>query len=605
MHAVEGLGNPGAARCGDAAVPAGFLAARPVGEGDAHGAVPEASARTWVYRHVSSAIVEGLLWPGLRLPSARELSRAWGVARGAVDEALMRLAREGLIERRAGRGSFIARRLPPGMVHEVSGRSALARPAGEALDGLAPLLRLGAPPGQGPPLERRYATARPMLDPRVPDTDLFPLAAWRRCMGAAHAEADRASLFYGLPAGWPALREATARHLALTRALDCSAEQVIILNGPLQALDLVVRVLLEPGDAVVVERPGYMSIARTVGLPPVDLRGAPVDDDGLDVEAARRACPAPSLIYVHPLNQYPTGARLAPKRRAALLAWARASRAWVIEGDHLGEIVHDGAVPPALAVADAHAGAHAGAHARGDARGGMRDALHDEARGAGRPSTNARPSGPGQSRTRAVGAGRPAHPGPPSATAEPAPDDSPVLFLGSFNGVMFPALRLSYLVVPRRLAPAFTAVRGLFGDHPPVALQQALARFMQEGHLDAHLRRMRGVYRERRDAVLEAAAHHLPAEVRLGPLLGGTHGCLHLPPGCADEPLVQRLGAAGFATELLSAYSWPERGSSGLVFGYGADTPGRIDAAMQQLGGLLREALDARAAGRAVASRRG
>ena len=125
MHAVEGLGNPGAARCGDAAVPAGFLAARPVGEGVAHGAVPEASARTWVYRHVSSAIVEGLLWPGVRLPSARELSRAWGVARGAVDEALMRLAREGLIERRAGRGSFIARRLPPGMVHEVSGRSAL------------------------------------------------------------------------------------------------------------------------------------------------------------------------------------------------------------------------------------------------------------------------------------------------------------------------------------------------------------------------------------------------------------------------------------------------------------------------------------------------
>jgi GntR family transcriptional regulator/MocR family aminotransferase len=383
-----------------------------------------------------------------------------------------------------------------------------------------------------------------MLDPRVPDTDLFPLAAWRRCMGAAHAEADRSSLCYGLPGGWPPLRAATARHLALTRALACEAEQVIILNGPLQALDLVVRVLLEPGDAVVVERPGYMSIARTVGLPPLDLHGAPVDDEGLDVEAARRDCPAPALVYVHPLHQYPTGGRLSPARRAALLAWARACRAWVIEGDHLGEIVHDGAVPPAL-----------------------------------------------------MGAG---------AQAE---DGGQVLFLGTFNGVMFPGLRLSYLVVPRRLVPAFTAMRGLFGDHPPVAPQQALASFIDGGHLGSHMRRMREVYRERRNAVLAAAARHLPPAVRVGPLLGGTHGCLHLPDSCADEPLAQRLADAGFGVEMLSAYSWPRQGRNGLVFGYGADDVPRIDAAMQQLGGFLHEALAAKPATvagkpRAVAPRR-
>ncbi|MBI5722270.1 MAG: PLP-dependent aminotransferase family protein [Burkholderiales bacterium] len=550
-----------------AAVPAGFLAARPPSEAGAH---QEASARTWVYRHVSAAIVEGLLWPGLRLPSARELSRAWGVARGAIDEALMRLAREGLLERRVGRGSFIARRLPPGMVREVSGRAAITRHAGEALNALAPLLRIGKPPGQGPPdLHHGATAARPLLDPRVPDTDLFPLAAWRRCMGAAHAEADRASLFYGLPAGWPALREATARHLALTRALECSAEQVIILNGPLQALDLVVRVLLEPGDPVVVERPGYMSIARTVGLPPLDLRGAPVDDEGLDVEAARRACPAPSLIYVHPLHQYPTGARLSPARRAALLAWARESRAWVIEGDHGGEIVHDGAVPPALM----------------GRSGNLPPAL-----GRSAPAPSARTIA--------------ARPSAPAGTGAATDDGGQVLFLGTFNGVMFPSLRLSYLVVPERLVPAFTAVRGLFGDHPPLAPQQALARFIQEGHLNAHLRRMRGVYRQRRNAVIAAVARHLPGGVRLGPLLGGMHGCLHLPAGCADEPLVQRLGEAGFAIEMLSAYSWPQPGTSGLVFGYGADDEARIDAAMQQLGLFVREALEERPASRPVASRR-
>ncbi len=540
-----------------AAAPPGFLAARPPAD---DGALHEASARTWVYRHVSAAIVEGLLWPGLRLPSARELSRTWGVARGAVDEALMRLAREGLLERRVGRGSFIARRLPPGMVREVSGRAALSEQAGEALDALAPLLRGGNLSAQGA-AGIPEARARPMLDPTVPDTDLFPLAIWRRCMAGAHAEADRSSLCYGLPAGWPPLREATARHLALTRAIECSAEQVVILNGPLQALDLVVRVLLEPGDSVVVERPGYMSVARTIGLPPLDLRGAPVDDMGLDVQAARRECPMPALIYVHPLNQYPTGARLSASRRAELLAWARECRAWVIEGDHLGEIAYDGPVPPSLLQA------------------------------ASLNAASAMPSAPHRGdvgRSTVAGADQAQH-----AKA----DDGQVLFFGTFNGVMFPSLRLSYLVVPRRLVPAFTAVRGLFGDHAPVAVQQALADFIDGGHLSAHLRRMRTVYRQRRDTALAAAARHLPPSVRVGPILGGTHGCLHLPASCPDEALTQRLAKAGFGIDILSTYSWPSHGTSGLVFGFGADDVPRIEAGMKELGLVLHQALAERPAG--------
>lgn len=517
-------------------LPQAFLEAKP-------GGGPESSARTWVYAHVSGAIVDGLLWPGTRLPSARALSLRWGLARGAVDEALMRLAREGLLERRVGRGSFVARRLPPGIVREVSGRAALALPVGAALDGLAPLIRINAaaPAGGNVGSVSPPDVSRLMLNPRVPSTEFFPLAVWRRCMAAAHAESDRSSLCYGLPAGWPPLREATARHLALTRGIECSGEQVIVLNGPVQALDLVVRVLLEPGDSVMMERPGSMSIARTVGLPPLDLRGAPVDDEGLDVEAARRACPSPALIYLHPLHQYPTGARLSMARRSALLGWAGECRAWVIEVDHLGEFVHDGPVPPTL-------------FRSGVAQG---------------PTASA----PGRLGAAATG------------------DDGQVLFLGTFNGVMFQGLRLSYLVVPRRLVPAFTAVRGLFGDHAPVAPQQALTRFIEGGHLSAYVRRMRGVYRRRRDAAAAAARRHLPPEVRLGPLMGATHGCIHLPPGCADEPLVQRLADAGFGVEMLSTYSWPDRGTSGLVFGYGADEESRIDGSMRLLATFLREAL--------------
>jgi GntR family transcriptional regulator/MocR family aminotransferase len=331
-----------------------------------------------------------------------------------------------------------------------------------------------------------------------------------------------------------------------------------------------------------------------VGLPPLDLRGAPVDDEGLDVEAARRECPAPALIHVHPLHQYPTGARMTAARRQALLAWARACRAWVIEGDHLGEIVHDGAAPPALMQ--------------------MQMQTQGQMQGQSRMQGQVRPlKAHGEANGQA--ARLPAQ--------EPAPgrivagEDGQVLFMGTFNGIMFPALRLSYLVVPQRLVPAFTAVRGLFGDHPPLAMQQALCRFIDEGLLGIHMRRMRQLYRQRRDAAVAAAARHLPPQVRLGPLLGGTHGCLHLPAACADEPLAQRLVEAGFGVEMLSTYSWPRQGTNGLVFGYGAEDERGIESGMQQLGRHLYETLagPAAQAGRgsraaagalpSVASRRG
>ena len=365
------------------------------------------------------------------------------------------------------------------------------------------------------------------LSPRGCELAQFPLAAWRRQLARAHGEADRASLAHGPPGGLPALQRTIASYLALTRDIRCQPEQVLPINGQLPALDLIARVLLNPGDRVAVEDPGYLSIVRSLALASMRVQGIGVDAQGFDVEALAAQAGDAALICLHPLSAFPTGISTTAARRAALLRQAQASDAWIVEGDHFGEVVHGGPAPRPLFADDRSAR---------------------------------------------------------------------VLFFGTFNTVMFPALRLHYLVLPERLVDAFVAMRGMWGDHTPLATQQALAGFIDDGHLSRHLRLLRSLYRERRDAVVSAAARHLPPPWRVGPMDSATFGCLIAPRGVDDVALARRLAARGLAVEPVSAYAWQPAGRvggaacSGIVFGYGGDTPERIGLAFQQLAVELQRA---------------
>ncbi len=520
--ATESFNAPAAGLSADnAALGEGFLRAAPAED------VAALSSKGWVYRHVLDAIREGRLAAGTRLPSSRDLAVAWGVARGAVDAALGRLCNEGLLERRAGRGSCVAQRLPAGTrAPGAAGAPPLNKDALHSLRRLEPLLRqagaAAGPRGANPDAPLLRAPSHGWLSPRGRELTRFPLAAWRRQLARVHGEADRASLAYGPPGGLPALQRTIASYLALTRDIRCHPDQVLLLNGQLQALDLVARVLLNAGDRVAVEDPGYLSIARSLALASMQVQGVAVDDNGLDVAALAAQAGDAALICAHPLSHFPTGIITSAARRSALLRQAEASDAWVVEGDHFGEIVHDGPAPRPL---------------------------FSEDRGAR------------------------------------------VLHLGTFNTVLFPALRLHYLVLPDRLVDAFVAMRGMWGDHPPLATQQALAGFIDDGHLSSHLRVLRSLYRERRDAVRAAAAQHLPPPWQVGPMHSATFGCLATPPGVDDVALVRRLVAQGLAVEPLSAYRWHGGGRGGIVFGYGGDTPERIDAAFQRMAPVLASVL--------------
>ncbi|MET0553930.1 MAG: PLP-dependent aminotransferase family protein [Vicinamibacteria bacterium] len=270
-----------------------------------------------IYRQLFDAVADGRLRPGERLPPTRELARRLAVSRNTVALAYERLAAEGIFEGRVGAGTFVSA-VP-------TARSARRAPSGAALAPRRVWSTL-------PPAWRGAGPELPPFDFRAgnPDPQLFPYAAWRRLVARALRPSSFRETDYGDPAGHQGLRAAIARHVGVARGVGADAEDVIVTQGAQQALDLVGRVLVEPGTCVAVEEPGYppaRHLFRSLGARVV---GVPVDGDGLVVSALPRAA---RLVYVTPSHQFPLGMPMAPARRAALLAWAEARGALVIEDD--------------------------------------------------------------------------------------------------------------------------------------------------------------------------------------------------------------------------------------------------------------------------------
>jgi len=274
-----------------------------------------------IYHQLLQAIQEGRLESGMRLPPTRELARRLKVARTTVAVAYDRLVGEGLLESRIGAGTFVKR----GVVSATT----------DARNLDSPLVPKEAWVGFPTSYVRKLFAGRFEFDFRtgIPDDAAFPYARWRRLM-ARQMRASNALSGYGDPAGHPGLRAAIARHISLSRGMQIDPEEVTVTNGAQQALDLIAKVLIEKGDRVVVEDPGYPPawlLFRTVGA---RVEPIPVDDEGLVV----RALPADTrLVYVTPSHQFPIGVTMSLERRSSLLEWARQTNAAIVEDDYDGE----------------------------------------------------------------------------------------------------------------------------------------------------------------------------------------------------------------------------------------------------------------------------
>lgn len=279
-----------------------------------------------LYLALREAIVGGRL---AALPSSRALAAQMGLSRNTVLAAYDQLAAEGFVEGRRGSGTRVTAE-PPLAAHSTP-------VAPQPLDGRA--ARWGAAPSL---MLARDAT-RPFA-PGVPDLAAFPHAEWRRVLGRLWRRPPP-ELMCGIdPLGYGPLRRAVAEHVRRTRAVRCGPDNVMIVGGSQQALDLIARVLIEPGDRVLMEDPCYGGLAGVLRAAGADVHAVPVDGDGFDPARAERECPEARLAFVTPAHQFPTGAVMPPARRLALAEWARRFGGWIVEDDYDGDFRHAG--PP-------------------------------------------------------------------------------------------------------------------------------------------------------------------------------------------------------------------------------------------------------------------
>ena len=290
---------------------------------------------------IKAQIAAGLLGPGARLPSTRSLAAEWGVSRTTVTAAYEQLIAEGYLETRQGARTQVAQGLglpPVPPVHpEPSDRPGRLSAFGQRL---AHFALPPVPDGNRLLADFRYG------DLAAAD---FPRLAWRKAVGGAVLR-RRARLRYGDARGSPELRTALQGYLWRARGLRCEPDQIVVVNGSQQGLDLCARLLLDPGDRAIMEDPGY-NLARQVFLAAgAEVIPVPVDREGMRTDGL----PAARLAFITPSHQFPLGGVMPAGRRRELLAWARRCGAYVVEDDYDGEYRFDIApIPPLQALDDA------------------------------------------------------------------------------------------------------------------------------------------------------------------------------------------------------------------------------------------------------------
>jgi GntR family transcriptional regulator / MocR family aminotransferase len=296
----------------------------------------------WLYAELRAAILDGKLGAGARLPASRDFANQYGLSRGTVVSVFERLQAEGYISCRVGVGTWVNRVSAPAPVRAATRLPAYIRQVSSAYVRPKPFVDLAFTKG-----------IRPF---RIgnPDISGFPAEVWGRIA------ADRARKFRSWlrteedGRGYRPLRAAIAEYLRTSRGVQCSSEQIVVVSGIQQALDLLARLLLKPNDPIWIEDPGYFGATVAFGGVGAKIIPVPVDEEGLSVSAGRKICPRAKGAYLTPAHQFPMGVTMSLERRLAVLAWASRNGAFLIEDDYDSEYRFSGEPAPALQSLDHH-----------------------------------------------------------------------------------------------------------------------------------------------------------------------------------------------------------------------------------------------------------
>jgi GntR family transcriptional regulator/MocR family aminotransferase len=294
------------------------------------------SAYRWLYAALRAEILDGRLRPGARLPATRDLATRYTLSRGTVVTAFEQLRSEGYIEGTIGSGTYVSKVLPDDLF-KVGPAPVPTRAVGKPRRHLSDWARRVNP--------KEYYQQRPVRAFRanLPALDQFPTALWAQLTARCCRRASANFLIGCGPMGHEPLRQAVADYLNTSRGVNCVPEQVAIVPGLQEAIDLIARLFVNPGDRVCVENPGYPDAATVFAA-----AGARISAVSLDAEGMRIPETKATLAYVTPGHQFPTGITMSLSRRLALLEWARKSDALIIEDDYDSEYRYSGRPVPAL-----------------------------------------------------------------------------------------------------------------------------------------------------------------------------------------------------------------------------------------------------------------
>jgi GntR family transcriptional regulator / MocR family aminotransferase len=464
-----------------------------------------------VYDGYRTAILRGDLVPGQKIPSSRELACEIQVSRFPVLHAYAQLLAEGYFESQIGSGTFVSSTLPEQMMSSE---------------------RRAADPEHGPSGYRPVAK-RNLLYPKFPRDshlrnwgafglhqpafDQFPFQIWSGLVNRHSRNPCSSSLQRIDPMGSPRFRQEICRYLRTARSAKCDPDQIMIVSGSQQALDITARVLLNPGDPVLVEEPGYHLERTLLEAAGCRLKLVPVDDQGMDIASAPRSNGA-KAAFVTPSHQFPLGSTMSATRRLHLLNWAQSVGAWIIEDDYDSEYRFD---------------------------------------------------------TR------------PIASLQGLDVNARVIYIGTFSKMLLPSLRMGYMVIPRDLVNLFEAVRFATDIFPPYLLQEALADFMELGHLGRYIRKMRQTYGERRNVLIESLEAEFGDLLEVHGSAAGMHVSVTLPEGFDDREISLRAAKERLVLFPLSRYYAGKKPRQGFVLGFGSTTTEQIPIAVKRMRALV------------------
>jgi GntR family transcriptional regulator/MocR family aminotransferase len=470
---------------------------------------PGVPAYRWLYASLRAEILCGRLPAGTRLPSSRDLASQYGLARGTIINAFEQLKSEGYVGGSVGSGTHVSKVLPE-KFFQVSADA--VKPTWHRKR-RAVISDYGRRARLFPGYENRPTRA---FRANLPALDLFPMALWTKIALRCLRRISTRNLMGCAPLGLIPLRQAVAEYLSRSRGVKCVPEQVAIVSGVQEALDVTARLLLNPGDRVCLENPGYPGALRAFQAFRAQIFALGVDNEGIEIRHLPRQ--RVRLVYVTPGHQFPLGTTMSLARRLQLLEWTQKACAMIFEDDYDSEYRYSGRPIPALQGLDG---------------GGS------------------------------------------------------VLYAGSFSKVLFPALRLGYVVIPSDLVHHFEAIQSLTSRHAPMLEQLVLTDFITEGHFGRHLRRMREVYAERLSVLLEEARRRLAGLLEISGIEAGLQTAGWLSGGINAESVATAAAQRDVDVTALNRYRLGTAVPEGLQLGFAALEVKEIRRGMRELAIVL------------------